>query len=145
MIEHQSIAVTFANGLRILRITTSAPVAAFAPDVAALRGFVLSDDEQRWEGGITDVGIEDEIARSWPGQSPISWRRINDADLPPVLFRNAWFDNGKDIAIDMAKARLIVAAKLAEEEAEKQRRAAIAHNPAVASAETLEQLAKLVG
>ena len=145
MIEHQSVAVTFANGLRILRITISAPVASFSPDVAAMRGFVLSEDQERWEGGITDAGIEDEIARAWPGQTPISWRRIDDADLPPVQFKGAWFDNGKDVAIDMDKARLIVAAKLAEEAAEKQRLAAIASNPDVLKADTVEQLAALFG
>lgn len=82
MITHQSVAAQFADGLRIVRITTSAPYTAFAPDVAVSLGFVISDDGSRWEGGITDAGIEDELARRYPGEKPIAWARIDDADLP---------------------------------------------------------------
>lgn len=82
MIIHQTVAAQFADKLSIVRITTGAPYAAFAPDVAVILGFVISEDGSRWEGGITDVGIEDELARRYAGETPIAWARIDDADLP---------------------------------------------------------------
>ena len=44
-------------------------------------------------------------AHDWGGK-PISWRRIDDAELPDRHFRGAWEDNGR-LGINMARAREI--------------------------------------
>lgn len=53
--------------------------------------------------------INEQVARSsqhgWPG-NPLSWRIIEDSELPDRYFREAWEDTGK-LSINMDKARAI--------------------------------------
>lgn len=54
----------------------------------------------------TAAAVEHEIVRACFEKSVASWRYIGDADVPPDRsYRDAWVDDGKVIAHDMAKAR----------------------------------------
>ncbi len=94
--------------LAVLHIIVEAPIEAFSPDVAIENGFVVEerDGVEVWAGGITDWGIERELARSAVAFS--TWRRIDPAQMPASRdFRGAWSDLDGEIAVDMVAAREI--------------------------------------
>ena len=85
----QTIAITCANG-----------------SLAVMR-FVLDDSRGIKREG-TDAEIAAEIAKAVLESPCVSWRRIEEADLPSDRdFRNAWRDHGTGIDHDMVKARAI--------------------------------------
>lgn len=87
---YQAVAVARPDGrVSIHRIIVRTPFNRFAADVATALGFVLSEDGEWWEGGITDEGIEIDLDRA--GLVPNDgWARIDDADLPPRADRGRW-------------------------------------------------------
>src|SRR5690242_13183563 len=106
--QYQRVAITRADGgVSIMSITTEAPTGAFASSDALANGFQPSQDGTRWEGGITDDGVADEIKRS--GIDAVSWRRIDISDVPADrTFRDAWTDDGSALSHDLTKAKAIV-------------------------------------
>lgn len=108
-ITTQAVAITRPDGsVAIAQIVFEASVKCFSPDAASDSGFALSKDGLFWHRDLTDALIEVDIKKSPRGVA--SWRRVSDADIPPAehrVFRDAWTDDGKSIAIAMPKARVI--------------------------------------
>lgn len=107
MMEFELIAVTRADGgVSMMSIITSAPLDGFSAGAALANGFVLSDDGMSWARDAGDDQVEREIVRA--GIDCVSWRRVPPEIVPNSrMFRDAWVDDGKDVSVDMPKAREI--------------------------------------
>lgn len=113
----QPICITRADGrVSVMQIITQAPLKCFAPADAIANGFVLNEAGDTWVGGITDWGVENEIARTFPGEKVQGWRRMTTDEVADYFaageFRGAHTDDGGKLAIDMDKARGIVRAQV---------------------------------
>lgn len=78
----------------------------------------------REDGGVSimrlkpGATLEDEIARAELPSPAVSWRFVEQAEVPARdEYRNAWADTGKAIAHDMTKARELHRDKLRRERA----------------------------
>lgn len=98
----QLVAITFDDGsVGIMQFVLDPRL----PDGLALPGW----DPEAGQREASDEAIQHEIDKgSWAPRSPVSWRRIEAADVPQDrTYRNAWKDEGHTIGHDMAKAREI--------------------------------------
>lgn len=119
-LQFQHVAVSRTdNGVSTMALISVAPLTTFDPEVAAAHGFRNVDGI--YVRDVTDEQIDNELARTaWSGGQNgepfvslkdicTGWRRIEEKDIPSDrTFRNAWFDDGKAITVDLDRARHIV-------------------------------------
>jgi len=111
----QPICITRADGrVSVMQIIVQAPLRCFSTDAALVNGFVLNESGDLWVGGITDWGVENEIARTFPGEKVQSWRRMTDEETTAYFatgeFRGAHVDQDGKLELDLARARNIARA-----------------------------------
>jgi hypothetical protein len=91
------------GGITVRRLPVLASEDCYDAATAAGMGFTLDDGV--WSRDLTDDMIVADLAKA--GIEWVSWRRVDEANIPDRDFRDAWQFDGSAIVHDMAKARAI--------------------------------------
>ena len=103
--ESVLVAITMPTGdLFVMCFATRARGNVLPQGAVWINGGVPGTNSGWWYRKPTDAAIAEEVARA---HGPVvTWRRIEASELPlDRVYRPAWYDSGKRIEHDMAKAR----------------------------------------